>query len=412
MTNRSGLTSSKQLLALLLISLGSFILSACGRTAAPSPETAFRAVAAPTLSDDLNLKDLASGIASQRSALSRNPDSAMQFGPVSITRGKYVQALDRLSSELISSHSNSEKLEYIRNNFLFYEIYGAQDWGEILLTGYFEPLIRGSLRPTSALSQPIYRRPDDLVTIPLGAFSQHFKEESALKGRLAKGRVVPYYSREDIDGKYTLKGRGLEICWVDPIDAFFLQIQGSGTIELKDGSQFFVTYAEKNGHKYEAIGKFLKERIAPAAITMQSIVALLKTMPESERSELLFRNPSYVFFNRSPQRAITSLGIPATSGRTIAADPKFAPKGALAFITFNKPVFDTEAAPSDHSQSSIEVGSIEVGRFVLDQDSGGAITGTGRIDLFWGRGDDAKRYAGVLQSPARIWYLVPKGSIN
>jgi len=336
----------------------------------------------------------------------------MQFGPVSITRGKYVQALDRLSSELISSRSNSEKLEYIRNNFLFYEIYGAQDWGEILLTGYFEPLIRGSLRPTSALSQPIYRRPDDLITIPLGAFSQRFKEESALKGRLAKGRVVPYYSREDIDGKHTLKGRGLEICWVDPIDAFFLQIQGSGTIELKDGSQFFVTYAEKNGHKYEAIGKFLKERIAPAAITMQSIVALLKTMPESERSELLFRNPSYVFFNRSPKRAITSLGIPATSGRTIAADPKFVPKGALAFITFNKPVFDTEAAPSDPSQSSIKVSSTEVGRFVLDQDSGGAITGTGRIDLFWGRGDDAKRYAGVLQSPARIWYLVPKGSIT
>ena len=364
-------------------------------------------MAAPTLSDDLNLKDLASGITTQRSALSRNPHSAMQFGPVSITHGKYVQALDRLSSELISSRSNSEKLEYIRNNFLFYEIYGAQDWGQILLTGYFEPLIRGSLRPTSALSQPLYRRPDDLVTIPLGAFSPRFKEESALKGRLAKGRVVPYYSREDIDGKHTLKGRGLEICWVDPIDAFFLQIQGSGTIELKDGSQFFVTYAEKNGHKYEAIGKFLKERIAPAAITMQSIVALLKTMPESERSELLFRNPSYVFFNRSPQRAITSLGIPATSGRTIAADPKFAPKGALAFITFNKPVFDTEAAPSDLPQSSIEVG-----RFVLDQDSGGAITGTGRIDLFWGRGDDAKRYAGVLQSPARIWYLVPKGSIN
>ena len=412
MTNRSGLTSAKQLLALLLISLGSFILSACGRTAAPSPETAFRAVAAPTLSDDLNLKDLASGITTQRSALSRNPHSAMQFGPVSITHGKYVQALDRLSSELISSRSNSEKLEYIRNNFLFYEIYGAQDWGQILLTGYFEPLIRGSLRPTSALSQPLYRRPDDLVTIPLGAFSPRFKEESALKGRLAKGRVVPYYSREDIDGKHTLKGRGLEICWVDPIDAFFLQIQGSGTIELKDGSQFFVTYAEKNGHKYEAIGKFLKERIAPAAITMQSIVALLKTMPESERSELLFRNPSYVFFNRSPQRAITSLGIPATSGRTIAADPKFVPKGALAFITFNKPVFDTEAAPSDPSQSSIKVSSIEVGRFVLDQDSGGAITGTGRIDLFWGRGDDAKRYAGVLQSPARIWYLVPKGSIN
>ncbi len=412
MTNRLGLTSSKQLVALLLISLGSFILSACGRTAAPSPETAFRAAAAPTLSDDLNLKDLASGIATQRSALSRNPDSFMQFGPVSITRGKYVQALDRLSSELISSRSNSEKLEYIRNNFLFYEIYGAQDWGEILLTGYFEPLIRGSLRPTSALSQPIYRRPDDLITIPLGAFSQRFKEESALKGRLAKGRVVPYYSREDIDGKHTLKGRGLEICWVDPIDAFFLQIQGSGTIELKDGSQFFVTYAEKNGHKYEAIGKFLKERIAPAPITMQSIVALLKTMPESERSELLFRNPSYVFFNRSPQRAITSLGIPATSGRTIAADPKFVPKGALAFITFNKPVFDTEAAPSDPSQSSIKVSSTEVGRFVLDQDSGGAITGTGRIDLFWGRGDDAKRYAGVLQSPARIWYLVPKGSIN
>jgi membrane-bound lytic murein transglycosylase A len=200
-----------------------------------------------------------------------------------------------------------------------------------------------------------------------------------------------------------LKGKQLELCWVDPIEAFFLHIQGSGTVRLQDGTELFITYADKNGRRYEAIGKFLKERIAPNKVTMQRVEAALREMSVQERDELLYRNPSYVFFKKSPQRAITSLGVPATPGRTIAADPKYAPKGALALLSFAKPVLSDDSPPT--SEPAREV---EITRLVLDQDSGGAITGTDRVDLFWGRGDEAKRYAGIIQHPARIVYLVPR----
>ncbi len=327
----------------------------------------------------------------------------MRFGPITMSQGAYAKALDRLATELRSPSGTGAKLAYIRDHFDFYETYGRESWGEILLTGYYEPIIRGSRSRTNTFSQPLYAKPKDLLTVPLAPFSQRFQGEGALKGRVQQEKVVPYFSREEIDGGGALKGRGLELAWVDPIDAFFLQIQGSGTIEFGNTSREHLVYAEKNGHAYIPIGKFLREQIAPKPVTMQAIVNELKKMSPAERDGILFKNPSYVFFARSKQRAVTSLGVPATPGRTVAADPSLAPKGALAFVSFSKPVF-AHAETSDTAPTATE----EVGRFVLDQDSGGAITGTGRIDLFWGRGDDAGRYAGALQDSARIWYLLPK----
>ena len=387
----------------VLVLLGALPLGGCARTAAPTPETAFRLADPPVLSDDLDLELLASAIEAQRHTLSRKPDKVMRFGPILISQGEYGKALDRLAHMLTSDASEEQKLAFIKGNFDFYEVYGQEHWGEVLLTSYFEPVLQGSLRPTAAFSRPLYLKPRDLLTIPLSPFSSKFKDENALKGRVAGGKVVPYLSREEIDSHHALKGRKLEICWVDPIDAFFLHIQGSGTVRTASGREIFLTYADKNGLAYVPIGKFLKEQLAPEPVTMQGIIRVLRSMPPDERDALLNRNPSYVFFAPSTQRAITSLGVPATSGRTIAADPRFAPKGALAFMQFSKPTF-SPSGPAD----SAPIGRSGVGRFVLDQDSGGAITGTGRIDLFWGRGADAQRFAGVLQERARVWYLVPK----
>jgi membrane-bound lytic murein transglycosylase A len=342
-------------------------------------------------------------IDAQRGALVRKPEKPMRFGPTVVSQRAYAKALDRLATELRSRSTTEEKLAYIQYHFDFYETYGRESWGEILLTSYFEPVIRGSHSRTKAFSQPLYARPKDLLTVPLAPFSQRFQGEGSLKGRVQQDRVMPYFSREEIDGGGALKGRGLELAWVDPIDAFFLQIQGSGTINFGGSAREHLVYADKNGHAYVPVGKFLKEKIAPNPVTMQAIVDELKNMSPRERDALLFKNPSYVFFARSKQRAVTSLGVPATPGRTVAADPAFSPKGALAFVSFSKPTF-SHAEPSDTVPASSE----EVGRFVLDQDSGGAITGTGRIDLFWGRGENAGRYAGALQDSARIWYLVPK----
>lgn len=386
---------------LLAVALG---LSGCARHATPTAETAFRLAEAPILSDDLALEELASALESQRAALNRKPAAAMRFGPRTISQGEYASALELLAAELRSpARSTAEKLRYISDSFDFMEIYGGEEWGTVLLTGYFEPVIEGSLKRTSRFTQPLYAKPSDLLTVRLAPFASRLKGEPQLKGRIEQDQVVPYYSRREIDGGHALRGRKLELCWTDPVDAFFLQIQGSGTVMLTGGSSLHLTYADKNGHAYVPIGKFLKERLSPQPVTMQSIVKSLRQMAPHERDALLFENPSYVFFRRSAQRAVTSSGIPATPGRTIAADPAFAPKGALAFISFAKPVFppgsDVEREPVSHT---------EVSRFVLDQDSGGAITGTGRVDLFWGRGDEAKMFAGRLQEPARVWYLVPK----
>jgi membrane-bound lytic murein transglycosylase A len=327
----------------------------------------------------------------------------MKVGPVTISRGEYQTALAQLAEVLRCSHSVEEKLTYIREHFRFFEFFGGASWGEILLTSYFEPSISGSLSPTTRLSRPLYAKPADLLTIPLNAFSERFNSEKPLKGRTLKDRVVPFFTREEIDGGRALAGRSLELVWVDPIDAFFLQIQGSGTVVLPHGEEVFIVYADKNGHRYEAIGKFLKEQIAPQKVTMQRLEATLRSMSSAERDKFLFMNPSYVFFKRSSQRAITAIGAPATPGRTIAADPRFAPKGALAYLQFEKPVFDpTNTLHEDPKFFE------PAARFVIDQDSGGAITGTDRIDLFWGRGDEAKRSAGVMQNPARIIYLIPR----
>lgn len=393
-------TSTALLLALATNLLG---LVGCARPVATKPTEAFREVSTPTLADDLDLQDLDQAIQLELGPLKKSAKTPMQFGPVSVTRGQYAEALEALSRMLQSSHSNEEKLAYIAEHFRFFEFYGGARWGEVLLTSYFEPRISGSEKPTPRLSQPLYAVPHDLVTIPLSAFSERLKDEKALKARIETSKAVPYYTREDIDGKHALRGRKLELVWVDPIDAFFLQIQGSGTVALADGKETYLNYGDKNGHRYEAVGKYLRDRIAPQKITMQRVEAQLRSMSAFERDAILFKNPSYVFFRRSSERAITSLGVPATPGRTIAVDQRVAPKGALVLLRFPKPVFKAGQVVGEDP-----TGHEEVSRFVLDQDSGGAITGTDRIDLFWGRGDEAKRYAGVVQEPAHAIYLVPR----
>ena len=388
-----------------LLLLTAVVTSGCGRPTTVSPEKAFRPIEVEEidLSDDLNLEGLEAAIAQQRDVLARSGETQMKFGTETVTRREYAAALDALSAILKGSEPVSAKLTYIRNNFRFLEWYGGSDWGEILLTSYFEPIIAGSSKSSPQFSQPLYAKPEDLVVIDLKKFSDRFKDESTLRGRVHAGKVTPYFSREEIDSGHALKGRNLELCWVDPTDAFFLHIQGSGTVRLPDGEELFITYAEKNGQRYEPIGKYLKARVAPYPVTMQRIEAVVKSMPPHERAQLFAKNPSYVFFTKSKRRAITSLGVPATPGRTIAVDSKYAPKGSLALVTFNKPHVDQPESTVSGTHPTTRVS-----RLVLDQDSGGAITGTDHVDLFWGRGDEAKKVAGILQDKARIVFLVPK----
>ncbi len=351
----------------------------------------------PILQDDLSLDLIKESIQKQIEHLQKSISlQELQFADKKVSKEKYIESLQKL----LDFSSQEDFFFKIEKEFEFYEVYGSKKWGQAFVTGYYEPVILASRVPTEVYSQALYKSPSDIYSLDLGLFGAQFFNARKMRARIEGEKIYPYYSREEIDSHNKLKNKNLEICWVDPIDAFFLQIQGSGTVEFEDGSSLFVNYAEKNGREYIPLGKFL-DHIPKEEINSEVIENYLRALSPEKRQELLNKNPSYVFFEVSDNRAVTSSGISALAGRTIATDKNFFPKGALAFLMFDKPIFS-----SDQSVQPAKTES--VGRFVFDQDVGGVIKGGGRVDLFWGRGALAKKYAGALKSQGKLYYLVPK----
>jgi membrane-bound lytic murein transglycosylase A len=382
------------------------LLSSCARMPLAGPENAFRETSAPKISDDLPLEPLFHAIETQVKFLEGNPGatpSVWVFGERRVPREEYLAGLKRFV-ELGKGAPNPEEFyARVAEEFEFLEVYGQPGWGDVFMTSYFEPRIPGSPVRTARFSQPLYQAPPEMVEVDLALFDSKYTGERKFRGRIEGKAIVPYYTREEIDSKHALKGRRLELCWVDPVDAFFLQIQGSGTVDLgRRGGLVRINYADKNGQAYEPVGKFLRDLIPPEELNLHGIEAYLRTLPREALQGYLNKNPSYVFFQKLDRSAVTYLGVPATDGRTIATDRRYFPKGALGFIEFSRPRFD----PPDSLKVAVE--GDPVGRFVLDQDIGGAITGGGRVDLFWGRGAEAKKYAGVMKAPGTLRYLVPR----
>ena len=271
-----------------------------------------------------------------------------------------------------------------------------------LVTGYYEPLLRGSRTRTAKYAQPVLGVPPDLLTIDLSEVLPDLKN-MRLRGRLQGNKVVPYYSRAEITGK------GLEktfsdrvLLWVDDaVELFFLQIQGSGRVKLPDGSMVRLGYADQNGHPYKAIGRVLADRgeIPIEQASMQGIQAWARANPE-RLGGILDANPSYVFFREMPVRGNGeegpqgALGVPLTPGRSIAVDPRHVPLGAPVFLSTTHP----------NSQAPLS-------RLVLAQDTGGAIRGVVRADFFWGFGADAGAQAGRMKQPGQMWVLLPPGVV-
>ena len=322
----------------------------------------------------------------------------MIFGQKKIKKENYIFAL-----ESILTHE-FDWLEWVEKNFDFYEVYGRDDWSEVMVTGYYEPRVLGAKKKSLTFSQPLYMTPTDLVTVDLKKFGEKFSlipNLSPITGRIENQKIVPYYSRKEIDEDQKLVGKKLELVWVDPIDAFFIQIQGSGLVELSSGELVHVGYDAQNGHSYMAIGKFLTGAIPLENMSMQKIRAYLKTLSAKEQQQILNKNPSYVFFKKLETAALTYTGMEVQDGRTIATDKHFFPKGALAFLDVEIPVFNS----SDDSEAQSWQ---RQPRLVFDQDTGGAIRGGGRVDLYFGSGDEAAQQAGVMKHPGKLYYLVPK----
>lgn len=265
-----------------------------------------------------------------------------------------------------------------------------------LITGYYEPILQGSRQRVAPYLHPLYATPDDLLSIDLGSLYPELRS-LRLRGRLEGRRVVPYASRSDIERDApALQAKAL--LWVDDaVEAFFLQIQGSGRIRLPDGSTTRVGYADQNGHPYRPIGRWLVEQgeLARDQVSMQSIKQWASANP-ARLQELLSQNPSYVFFRELPDSnagPIGAQGVALTNERSLAIDPRTTPLGTPVFLSTTRP---------DNGQP--------LNRLMMAQDTGGAIRGAVRADLFWGSGPQAGELAGRMRQQGRLWLLWPVGS--
>jgi membrane-bound lytic murein transglycosylase A len=276
----------------------------------------------------------------------------------------------------------------IAAEFNVYRIAGTGNSGNALFTGYYEPLLEGSLKRTEKYKYPLYRVPPDLI-----------KKENKI-GRMKDGKFIPYYSRREIDAEGVLQGKNLQLVWVaDPVELFSLQIQGSGKIKLEDGTLLTVGYAHDNGRPFRSITKFMldKGKINSSEATYR--YDFLKGKNEQEIYDILSHNERYTFFRFLDKEPVGSLGEPVTPDRSIATDPDYFPEGALAFIRLRKPVFDTEGNFKER---------INFSRFVLSQDKGSDIKGPGRVDLFCGFGEKAEYTAGTLKENGDLYLLIKK----
>ena len=331
-----------------------------------------------------------------------DPAAVLRFGAESVSIERMMDSLKDFRAKLAEMGLNQNFFNYLRQNYVFYSSTAPQ----VVFTGYYEPLLRGSLLKSPQFPYPLYGRPRDLVSVDLKQFyfykEQNYNLPNQIKGRVEENnRLVPYYSREEIDFKSMLAGRGLELVWIDSlVDIFFLHIQGSGIVLLEDGSRLFVGYADQNGLPFRSTGKFLldKQLIERSQLSMQGMKAFLKEHPEAI-PETLISNPSYIFFQVNQQSATGTFGARLTPWRSIASDPRLFPPGTLAFIECEKPVFDL--------QKRI-IGWQKFGRFVLNQDTGGAIRGADRADLFTGHGELSELVAGNMKQKGSLYFLLKK----
>jgi membrane-bound lytic murein transglycosylase A len=304
------------------------------------------------------------------------------------------QSVCSLAQTVPQSPSNSALVKFFEENFVPYQVFNPDGSNNGMITGYYEPLLSGSRTPTTRYRYPLYKVPEDLITVDLGDVYPELKNKR-LRGRLEGNRIVPYMERGGIDHP-TQPLKNKELVWVeDPIESFFLHIQGSGRVQFEDGNSMRVGYADQNGHPFRSLGRLLidKGELTLAQTSMQGIKTWARANPYKV-TEFLNGNPSFVFFKELPSDLpgpIGTLGVPLTAERSIAVDSRVIPLGS--------PVFLATTYPSSKKP---------LNRLMLAQDTGGAINGAVRADFFWGFGDAAGKQAGIMKQQGQMWVLLPK----
>ena len=321
------------------------------------------------------------------------PGQVVGEQPRPFTAGEIADSLIAFSELLDHWHCRECLARRIAAQFELVASSAEPQQAEVLFTGYYQPVIEASLTPSEEYRYPIYAVPSDLI-------AQQLDGEKRL-GRIENDVLVPYYSRREIDQLGVLRGRDLEIAWVkDPIDLFFLHIQGSGLLRLADGREVTVGYAGQSGLAYRSIGRLLIDtgKVPKEEMSMQRLRRYLIDYP-AEQNEIFAYNESYVFFRLSEDGPFGSLGVPVTAGRSMATDSRLFPRGALALAQTDIPIVGA---------SGELAGWRPMMRFVLNQDTGGAIRGPQRADYYFGTGETAGALAGYMNRQGRLYFLVLK----
>jgi membrane-bound lytic murein transglycosylase A len=355
----------------------------------------------PRFTDDMGYDGLEHSIRQSIDYLQKfPPEKTFTFDQDQYSASHMIKSLQNFLDFVHTNPSDKNLKKFMKSNFKVYKSVGKGWRKEVLFTGYYEPFLQGSLQKTEEYRYPILARPEDLLSIDLSAFSKKYEGEKIV-GRYSQQTIVPYYDRREIEQEGVLEGKIEVLAWVkDPVDLFFLQIQGSGRIFLNSGQSLNIHYHETNGQPYRSIGKLLidQEKIPKSEMSMQKIREYLRDHPE-EVNDILNYNPSYVFFKTEEDGPLGFLEVKLTPGRSIAVDRRLFPLPALAFIKTQKPIIDGSGQITRW---------VDFSRFVVSQDTGGAIRGPGRSDLFWGNGMYAEIAAGHMQHKGNLYFLVLK----
>jgi membrane-bound lytic murein transglycosylase A len=305
----------------------------------------------------------------------------------------------RRAADIVGEESSPElRVRALQEEFILLQSIGRDGRGEVLVTGYYEPELEARRELEMPYEYPVYRVPEDLISVDLDVFGVVSQDRTKLLGRVEDQELLPYPDRESIDFEDGLPGSTEVLGYLsDPVELFFLQVQGSGTLLFPDGGRLRAGYASGNGHPYRSIGRLLLEEGAMTVdeMSMQSIKSYLAEHPEELR-RVLSHNPSYVFFRPLSTEGgpLGCYGVQVTEGRSIATDRRLFPAPIVAFVDGTLPAPGTE--------------SRRFSRFVVNQDTGGAIRGPGRVDLFFGAGPLAGELAGRTKHRGRLFFLLPK----
>lgn len=378
-------------------------LSACG-TQPPPPATVGRALVVvdesdwPLMLDDMDTAGFLEAADHSLSYLRRLPSTRkFTFGPYQVSAADMIAGIERAKHIVAMTPNPIARTEALKKEFVLYRSVGSDGEGAVLMTGYYEPVMAARRKPIPPYVNPLYGLPADLVKIDLRLFGKDLPKRR-LVGRVTGRQVVPYPDRDQIEHGQALKGKAPILAYLaDPVESFFLHIQGSGQVVFADGDRLRLGYAASNGHPYRSIGALLiaEGLLDRHKVSMQSIQSFLVANPD-QRRRILGHNPSYVFFRTLPATGgpLGCYNTQVTGGRSIATDRRVFPGAALVFINGYLPGPGNQAIPFS--------------RFVFNQDTGGAIRGAGRLDLYFGTGREAGNFAGRMKHRGVMYFLAPR----